>query len=429
MHHLMPIFLCLIASSWPACQSYPALPDAGRSEEFTPGGDPDGAPDLDDGPFVPDEPYPPDAHNGDHDLDDGGLDGGDEGPDGSDPGLDGGDLGPDGGDGGPDECLDLSGAYNAVLNCGWQSVEYFEITQQGCQLFVNGTFSGSGQVDQAGTLFVELFDIAISCAGVAHQSGLPFGLQCGAGCDVEMFPVQGECWSSDSCGIARSCQVSITPDGYNAYTECWYGAGPGYDNTGEYCSADLDCFSVWCLDGPGNLDFCAGLCLPVGDCPEVIMDRACNVAADCPRGFSCQDGNCVRASECVTQIFSLGTQPDGSQAVTFANLCMAETRDCTRDGDCGQVAVCRLAAAPTRPEAYEGRCGPASGTGLLGDPCGDCANGTCFFVGGELDAYCSRLCVADSDCAEPTGQFRCGQAFTQLWPDFVAPIQACVRQP
>jgi len=237
------------------------------------------------------------------------------------------------------------------------------------------------------------------------------------------------CGRNADCPAGRSCQVFLGPDYLSLVTECQYGSGPGYDNTGAACANATNCFSVWC----GPWGYCLGVCISDGDCPT--MDTATSCASDdtCQLGYLCEGGLCKREFTCWTQVFYLGDDPTGQPVYDTTNLCKPEKRSCVVNADCRAGEACTMDNNRTATAAVYLCDVGGPGTGQLGANCEAgaelCWTGLCLLEGGGGPGmeYCSQACATDADCA-PTETYACQAIRVDVRPGFVSYIPACARR-
>lgn len=241
------------------------------------------------------------------------------------------------------------------------------------------------------------------------------------------IPDPDSCGRNADCPVGKSCQV--WQEDMALVTQCWYGAGPATDNTGEPCANDTNCFSVWC-DSVQN--FCLGVCINDSDCPD--YDSGGGACADddaCTLEQLCEPVTCVRPFECATHVFFMGFDEFGGEVFDTANLCRPQRRDCELNSDCRAGEACSLANNKTATAAGFS-CFPGFGPGQLGDDCyaggsASCWTGLCLLVGGGGPGaqYCSEACVTAADCGD-VGTWDCQAIRVDVRPGFVSYIPACI---
>jgi hypothetical protein len=245
-------------------------------------------------------------------------------------------------------------------------------------------------------------------------------------------PDPNSCGRNADCPVGRSCQVFVAADGLSLVTECMYGAGPASDNTGDPCSNDTGCFSVWCNR---DQNYCHGVCISDSDCPAYADnpsacpggDDDCNLQQLCYAG-----GQCTRPFECANSVFWLGFDQYGQEVYDTVNLCRPIRRECDLTQDCRAGEACTLDYNKTATAARYA-CYPGFGPGQLGDDCytggsGYCWAGLCVRVGGggPGNEYCSEACVVPSDCGA-VDEWDCQAIRVDIRPGFVSYVPACIR--
>jgi hypothetical protein len=238
------------------------------------------------------------------------------------------------------------------------------------------------------------------------------------------------CGRNADCPAGRSCQVFLDADGLSLITECQYGSGPGYDNTGATCVNPTNCFSVWC----GNWGYCLGVCVSDADCPTFETATACATDDTCGLGYLCgTGGTCERLFTCYTQVFYLGDDNSGQPVYDTTNLCKPDRRTCSVNGDCRTGEACIMDYNRTATAALYTCDTGGPGTGQLGADCTGgaevCWTGLCLIEGGGGPGmeFCSQACATDADC-EPTATYSCQAIRVDVRPGFVSYIPACARR-
>ena len=240
-------------------------------------------------------------------------------------------------------------------------------------------------------------------------------------------PDPDSCGSNADCPVGKSCQVWM--EDLELVTQCWYGAGPATDNTGQPCANDTNCFSVWCNS---TQNYCLGVCLNDGDCPSYDSGAGpCSTDAECALDQLCEAGQCIRPFECATHVYFMGYDDQAREVFDTVNLCRPERRPCALDGDCRLGEVCSQTLDKTAWVA-EYSCVDGLGAGQLGDDCfaggaASCWSGMCLVVdgGGPGNQYCSQACLVAADCGD-LGQWDCQALRYDVRPGVVGYLPGCV---
>lgn len=257
------------------------------------------------------------------------------------------------------------------------------------------------------------------------------GPVCADGCDPT-YPLGG-CLAGLYCGEV-TCGVGVCTPG-----------GPGTGVFGSQCSTDVQCESLYCRPAPNGASYCGvscepnqGQCLPAEVCTPLgggcgtcqstavytgqrgigelctnnaeclsglCMDDAgirycsyaCALNPDCPDGFHCREGYCVRGEvgtdgdPCITPDDCLSPTTcffDGQWSYCAQMGCQNGTV-CPASMVCtmvGQTGVCTLTTAP------------------IGETCAtpaDCVASACVPFNGTN--FCTTACSRDDSC--PSGTF------------------------
>jgi hypothetical protein len=188
---------------------------------------------------------------------------------------------------------------------------------------------------------------------------------------------EADCATTGAAGARETCQVTTDIDG--APSGICVTPPPGVGLVGDICG-----------DDPATQDVDYRPC--VNDCINGACAGACEVDADCPAGFDCQQ-------HFLDQVAATG-------------MC-TPAASCARDADCAGGQVCQLV---TTAEGGVTRCGPPLGElgaagfcDLVGDLVGfdeveRLPQTTCASLYCDSAQYCSALCRRDVDC--PAGM-RC----------------------
>ncbi len=242
------------------------------------------------------------------------------------------------------------------------------------------------------------------------------------------IPDPNSCARNADCPAGNACRLTISTDGTHIETECGYGAGPNYDNTGEPCGNDGECFSVWC-----NPDehYCNGFCVSDDDCPTYEDSPAsCSSDGNCTLLELCNDSSCNRKFECATEVFWLGLDNFGNDIYDTANMCRPIHRPCGLDEDCRDGEACELDYNSSATVALY-YCKPGIGPGQMGDDCSSgganaCWTGLCIIVNGGQESYCSEACQVAADCGDIT-KWDCQDVRVDIRPGIVSYVPACIK--
>ena len=217
-------------------------------------------------------------------------------------------------------------------------------------------------------------------------------------------PKEGSTCTSDSdClpGLANVC----VDTGCKTLEGGFIGQCALLDGAGD-CEIDDDCDPGYeCVDAGAGNHRC------------IKTTPGCMVTRDCPRGFYCENDDCVdRRVPCL--ISAHCPKSHFCNVAAAAKFCERAYRSCNDDGDCPRQCV-------DIDEDGEPECSPTLDTS---DPARSCLNSDC---GGsdpvcelgdtDVQASCGKygLCTTDDDCA---ANFEC----VALWPDHRS---ECVPEP
>ena len=262
---------------------------------------------------------------------------------------------------------------------------------------------------------------------------------CGGSC--------GTCPGAQICGDSGACLKPAEVCDYHldcpAHEVCGYWPTDGLNRCSELCLGPKDCDAgelcakmpggahlAYCQDqGPGDAvgspctssETCAsGLCV-TGACRE-----ACVAQSGCEGGMVC------RALQTASGLTSVCVPPSGTEAGTSCGNCSSDHCDmlagaddplcanlCANQSDCEAGQACYLidfypatnpATVPYHPTYDEAMndalmgCYTVDGsqTGAPdGSPCAaneECLSGTCLPIASDGASYCTRACVATTDC-------------------------------
>ncbi len=216
-------------------------------------------------------------------------------------------------------------------------------------------------------LFGNLCDADTQCASLycrPAQNGNSY-------CSVPCEPNQGQCLPAEvctplsgGCGACQSSALFTSPRGL-----------------GELCASNTECLGGLCMDDVG-IRYCTYACTFDPDCPQGFHCRM----GYCMRGDPGTDGDpCVNNDDCVapTTCYSDGQWAYCTQMGCEGGGICPSNMICTM---VGQTGVCTLTSAP------------------VGEPCAsglDCLSGACVPFDG--DPFCTLNCGRDIPC--PSGTF------------------------
>jgi uncharacterized protein (TIGR03382 family) len=197
------------------------------------------------------------------------------------------------------------------------------------------------------------------------------------------IPVGYFCYGHETC---ESGMCMVVPDDAYCSKDC---------TTDSQCPGWMKCIAKLCLIGGStplggscgfHTDCASGMCLGISD-DEAVCTLTCAVEADCPTGFGCMMGYCLKGGSAA---YGAACDYDMEcESVTCISMGTGKkicTKSCTTSNDC-----------PGKNPCTYGYCVPPGAT-PYGAKCQyhtDCTTGFCA---GMSNKFCSQFCDDAGDC-------------------------------